>query len=66
MKLYSLESIIKIMYRVSEAAKKLKLHPTHVRWLLRRNRIEGKKWGRDWMVLNLDYQRKREPKGGKK
>lgn len=37
-----------------------------MRRLLRSGEIEGKKWGRDWIVLSLDYKRKRKPGGGKK
>jgi hypothetical protein len=33
-----------------------------VRRLLRAGEIKGKKLGRDWVVLSLDYQRKRRPK----
>jgi hypothetical protein len=29
------------------------------------NLIKGKKLGREWVVLKLDYERKRKPKGGK-
>ncbi len=33
-----------------------------LRRLLEEGKIEGKKFGRDWMVLSLDYQRRRAPK----
>lgn len=50
------------MYSVNEAAQKLGLDESQVRRLLRSGEIKGKKWGRDWMVLELDYKRKRKPK----
>ncbi len=54
------------MYSTEEAAKRLGLSHDHVRLLARKGLIEAKKVGRDWVVLSLDYQRKRKPKGGKK
>jgi len=33
-----------------------------VRRLLAEGRIKGKGFGQDWMVLSLDYQRRRAPK----
>ncbi len=42
------------------------LSPDHVRLLARESIIEAKKIGRDWVVLNLNYIRKRKPKGAKK
>jgi excisionase family DNA binding protein len=54
------------MYSVREAANRLDISERHLRWLLSRGEIKGKKLGRDWVVLSLDYQRKRKPKGGKK
>ena len=50
------------MYSVSEAANKLGVSPRRVRVLLSEGRIEGKKLGHDWVVLRLDYKRKRKPK----
>jgi len=50
-------------YTVNEAAYELGLDPSQVRRLLRDKVIKGKKWGRDWVVLSLDYKRKRKPKG---
>ena len=47
-----------------EAARRLGLSEQHVRYLLARGEIEGKKLGRDWVVLSLDYKRKRRRKGG--
>jgi len=54
------------MYTVEEASKLLGLDSSQVRRLLRSGGIKGKKWGRDWMVEELNYKRKRKPKGGKK
>ena len=54
------------MHTIEEASKQLKIDHSQVRHLLRSGEIKGKKWGRDWMVLELDYKRKRKPKGGKR
>ena len=54
------------MYSTKEAAELLGLSRDHVKLLARKGIIEAKKLGRDWIVLSLDYQRKRKPKGGKK
>ena len=51
------------MYNVKEAAINLGISDRRVRKLLEEGRIKGKKLGRDWVVLSLDYQRKRKPKG---
>ncbi len=53
------------MYSVREAANKLGISDSHCRRLLERGEIEGKKLGHDWVVLSLDYKRKRKPKGSK-
>jgi excisionase family DNA binding protein len=50
------------MYSTKEAAKILGLSQSHVRLLARTGKIESKWIGRDWVILNLDYQRKRRPK----
>jgi len=50
------------VYSVEEAAEKLGLDTSHVRRLLRKGEIKGKRLGRDWVVLRLDYKRKRRPK----
>lgn len=51
------------MYSVEEASKVLGLDPSQVRRLLRSGEIKGKKLARDWVVLELTYRRKRNPKG---
>ena len=50
------------IYSVNEAAQKLGLDPSQVRRLLAKGEIKGKKLDRDWVVLSLDYKRKRKPK----
>lgn len=54
------------MYSVKEAAQKLGLDTSQVRRLLAKGEIKGKKLGRDWIVLDLSYTRKRKVKGGNK
>ena len=50
------------MYSVKEASAELGISKRRIRQLLAQGRIEGKRLGRDWVVLTLDYQRKRKPK----
>jgi excisionase family DNA binding protein len=52
------------IFTVKEAARYIGLEDSHIRRLLIEGKIEGIKMGRDWIVLSLDYQRKRKPKGG--
>ena len=47
---------------VKEAAQHLGLDTSQVRRLLAKGEIKGKKLDRDWVVLSLDYKRKRKPK----
>ena len=54
------------MYSVEEAAAELGISGRRVRHLLAEGRIEGKKLGGTWVVLNLSYIRKKKVKGGKK
>ena len=54
------------MYIVEEASRKLGIDASLVRRLLRSGQLEGKKLARDWVVLSLDYKRKRKPGGGRK
>ena len=54
------------MYSVEEASKQLGIDTSQVRRLLRVGKLKGKKWGRDWMVLELNYERKRKLGGGRK
>jgi hypothetical protein len=54
------------MYSVRETAQKLSLDTSQVRRLLAKGEIKGVKLARDWIVLELTYQRKRKPKIKKK
>jgi excisionase family DNA binding protein len=54
------------VYSVNEAAKIIGLDSSQIRRLLIKGEIKGKKLGRDWVVLDLNYKRKRRPKGGRK
>ena len=49
------------VYSVREAADKLGFDPSQVIRLLAKGGIKGKKLGRDWVVLELNYKRKRKP-----
>jgi len=50
------------VYSVKEAANKMGLSEQHLRALLAKGEIKGKKLARDWVVLSLNYKRKRRPK----
>ncbi|MFC1911093.1 helix-turn-helix domain-containing protein [Chloroflexota bacterium] len=50
------------MYSVQQAAKKLGLDTSQVRRLLAKGEVKGVKLGRDWVVLDLSYNRKRKPR----
>jgi len=54
------------VYSVREAAAKLGVTDRHVRLLLARGGLSGKRLGHDWVVLSLDYERKRKPKRKKR
>jgi len=54
------------MYSTKDAAKKMGISEGHLRLLLETGKVEGKKLGRDWVVLDLNYKRKRRLKGDKK
>ena len=56
--------MIEEVFSVEETAIRLGLESSYVRRLLAKGEIKGKKLGRDWVVIRLDYQRKRRPKGG--
>jgi len=51
------------MYSVKEAAQILGISDRHLRLLLENKQIKGRKLGHYWVVLKLDYKRKRKPKG---
>ncbi|MHA1940057.1 MAG: helix-turn-helix domain-containing protein [Candidatus Thorarchaeota archaeon] len=54
------------MYSTKEAAGILGLSQDHVRLLARTGLIKAKKLGHDWLVLDLNYTRKRKPKEKRK
>lgn len=51
------------MYSVKEAAQKIGISERHLRLLLEKGKVKGKKLGHDWVVLDLNYTRKRTAKG---
>jgi len=51
------------MYSVKEASAKIGVSERHLRLLLKRGEVEGKKLGHDWVVLSLERKPK---KGGKR
>ena len=53
------------MYSTKEAAERLGLSQDHVRLLARKGVIKAKKLGHDWVVLDLEYKRRRRPKSKK-
>jgi hypothetical protein len=53
------------MYSVKEASGKIGVSERQLRHLLAKGEIEGKRLGHDWVVLNLDYERQRRPKGSR-
>jgi len=53
---------LRITYTTKEADRKLGISHQYVHYLLARDEIDGKRLGRDWVVLSLDYKRKRKPK----
>ena len=50
------------MYSTKEAADRLGLSQDHVRLLARKGLIKAKRLGHDWLILELNYQRKRSLK----
>ena len=54
------------MYSTKEVAERLGLSQGHIRLLAKQGVIKAKRLGHDWVILNLDYTRKRKPKGDKK
>ena len=64
--LYLLSFIIFTMYSTKEAGERLGLSQDHVRLLARKGLIKAKRLGHDWVILDLNYTRKRKPKGDKK
>lgn len=58
--------MVKEILGTKEAAARMGISPDHLRRLLESGEVKGKKLGHDWVVLKLDYQRKRKPKVYKK
>jgi hypothetical protein len=54
------------MYSTNEAAKILGLSQAHVKLLARRGVIQARKVARDWIILDLNYTRKRKLKEKRK
>ena len=54
------------MMSVKETANRLDIGERHISRLLTTGQLKGKKLGRDWIVLDMNYTRKRKPKRGKK
>jgi hypothetical protein len=50
------------MLSTLEASTKWGITQDHVKWLATHGRIKAQKIGRDWVILEQDYQRKRKPK----
>lgn len=55
-----------LLLSTKEAADKLGLSQDHIRRLLEEGKLMGKKIGNSWVVLELNYQRKRRPKTSNK
>jgi excisionase family DNA binding protein len=51
-----------VVLSIREAAERLSISQQHARYLLAKGDIKGKKLGHDWVVLSLDYKRKRRSK----
>jgi len=48
------------MWSAREAAERLGVSEQHIRLLLKKGEVKGRKVGRTWVVLALDYTRKRK------
>ena len=66
MPVYRYNTYMENIYTVDEASHMLGLDQSQVRRLLRSGELKGRKFGRDWMVLSLDYKRRRKPKTKRK
>ena len=53
------------LYSTKEAAERLGLSADHVKVLARKGLIKAKKLGHDWVILELNYTRKRKLKGAR-
>ena len=54
------------MWSVKDAARQLGISERHLRLLLKKGEVKGKKLNGTWVVLELSYTRKRRQKGGDK
>jgi hypothetical protein len=54
------------MWSTKAAAIEMGISERHLRVLLEKGEVEGRKLGHDWIVLSLDYKRKRKPKTKRK
>lgn len=54
------------IWSVKQAAKELGISEQHLRLLLKKGEVTGKKLSGTWVVLDLNYIRKRKAKGDKK
>jgi excisionase family DNA binding protein len=50
------------VYSTKEASEKMGISDSHLRRLLNTKEVHGIKLGHDWVVLSLDYKRKRKQK----
>ncbi|MBN1375128.1 MAG: helix-turn-helix domain-containing protein [Dehalococcoidia bacterium] len=50
------------MYTTYEASRLIGVSERQVRTLLKQGKLEGQKIGRDWVIFNLNYKRKRKPR----
>lgn len=55
-----------LLLSTREAGEALGLSQDHVRRLLEVGKLRGRKVGNNWVVLELNYERKRRPKTSKK
>ena len=55
-----------VLIGTKEAAEILGLSQDYVRRLLEQGKLKGKRVGNSWVILELNYQRKRKPKTSKK
>jgi len=54
------------MWSVKEAARELGISERHLRLLLKKGDVKGRKLDGTWVVLELSYTRKKKRKGGDK
>ena len=55
-----------VLLSTKEAADRLGLSQDHVRLLARKGIIKAKRLGHDWVIIGLQYKRKRKPGGERK